>query len=54
MVPTSSRNIILKWPQQSPDLNPKEQLWDVLEQEIGIMDVHPTNLQQLCDAVMSI
>ncbi len=41
-------------PPQSPDLNPIEHLWDVVEQEICIMDVQPTNLQQLCDAIMSI
>ncbi len=44
----------LKWPPQSPDLNPTEHLWDVVEREIRIMDVQPTNLQQLCDAIMSI
>ncbi len=44
----------LKWPPQSPDLNPIEHLWDVVEQEIHIMDVQPTNLQKLCDAILSI
>jgi len=39
---------------QSPDLSPTEHLWDVLEREIGIIDVQPTHLQQLRDAVMSI
>ncbi len=29
-------------------------LWDVVEREIRIMDVQPTNLQQLRDAIMSI
>ncbi len=43
---------LLKWPPQSPDLI--EHLWDVMEREIHIMDVQPTNLQQLCDAIMSI
>ncbi len=45
---------LLKWPPQSPDLNPVEHLWDVVEREIRIMDVQPTNLQQLRDAIMSI
>ncbi len=45
---------LLKWPPQSPDLNPIEHLWDVVEWEIRIMDVQLTNLQQLCDAIMSI
>ncbi len=45
---------LLKWPPQSPDLNPIEHLVDVVEREIHIMDEQPTNLQQLCDAIMSI
>ncbi len=42
---------LLKWPPQSPDLNPIEHLWDVVKREIRIMDVQPTNLQQLRDAI---
>ncbi len=45
---------LLKWPPQSPDLNPVEHLWDVVEREIRIMDVKLTNLQQQRDAIMSI
>ncbi len=36
---------LLKWPPQSPDLNPIEHIWDVVEREIRIMDVQQTNLQ---------
>ncbi len=39
---------------QSPDINPIEHLWDVVEREICIMDVQPTNLHQLRDAIRSI
>ncbi len=52
---------LLKWPPQSPDLNPIEHFpstsqafWDVVEREIHIIDIQPTNLQQLRDAIMSI
>ncbi len=45
---------LLKWPPQSPDRNPIEHLWNVVERKIRIMDVQPTNLQQLRDAIMSI
>ncbi len=45
---------LLKRPPQSPDLNPVEHLWDVVEWEIRIVDMQLTNLQQLRDAIMSI
>jgi len=35
------------------DLNPIEHLWDV-ERELRALDVHPTNLYQLQDAILSI
>ncbi len=41
-----------KWPPEPPDLNPIEHLWDVVEQEIHIMDEQPTNLQQMHDVNM--
>ncbi len=36
---------LLKWPPLSPDLNLIKHLCDVVEREIRIMDVQPTNLQ---------
>ncbi len=45
---------LLKWPPQSPDLNPIEDLCDEVEREIHVIDVQPKNLQQLYDAIMSI
>lgn len=45
---------LLKYPPQSSDLNPIECLWDVVKQEIHYMDVQATNLQALCDGIVSI
>jgi len=43
---------VLKWPPQSPDLNPIGHLWDVVERELRALDVHLTNLQ-LQDTIIS-
>lgn len=45
---------VVQRPPPSPDLNPIQHFWDVVEQEICITDLQPTNLQQLCDAITSI
>jgi len=45
---------VIKWPTQSPDLNPIEHLWDVVERVLRALHVHPTNLHKLQDAIQSI
>jgi len=45
---------VVKCPPQSPDLNQTELLWDVVKRELRALDVHPTNLHQLQDAILSI
>jgi len=42
---------VLKWPPQSPEFNPIEHLWGVVEWELCALDVHLTNLHQLQDAI---
>jgi len=44
MVPTFTRS----------QPNRLEHIWDVMEQVLRALDVHPTNLHQLQDAILSI
>ena len=37
----------ISWPAQSPDLNPIEHLWDVLERKVHNHKPYPKNLNEL-------
>lgn len=45
---------VLQGPPQSADLSPTERIWNVVKWQIGIMTVMLTNLQQLCDSIVSV
>lgn len=44
-------NSKLPWPAQSPDLNPIEHLWDVLERRVRLRNPKPKNKVQLFEAL---
>jgi TPP-dependent trihydroxycyclohexane-1,2-dione (THcHDO) dehydratase len=46
-----SKFSLLEWPVQSSDLNPVQHLWDEMEWAVCSMNVLPSNLQQLRDAI---
>jgi hypothetical protein len=41
----------VEWPPYSPDLNPIEHLWDELKRRVYARNVHPSNRQELINAL---
>ncbi|KAK3529377.1 hypothetical protein QTP70_029484, partial [Hemibagrus guttatus] len=44
---------VLTWPPNSPDLNPIEHLWDVLNKQVRSMESPPYDLQDLKDLLLT-
>ncbi|KAK3525649.1 hypothetical protein QTP70_002558 [Hemibagrus guttatus] len=44
---------VLTWPPNSPDLNPIQHLWDVLNKQLRSMEAPPRNLQDLKDLLLT-
>ncbi|MCI4382883.1 hypothetical protein PGIGA_G00019780 [Pangasianodon gigas] len=44
---------VLIWPPNSPDLNPIEHLWDVLDKQVQSIEHPPRNLQDLKDLLLT-
>ncbi|KAK3570976.1 hypothetical protein QTP86_031838, partial [Hemibagrus guttatus] len=44
---------VLAWPPNSPDLNPIEHLWDVLDKQVRSMEAPPCSLQDLQDLLLT-
>ena len=43
---------VLPWPAQSADLNPIEQVWDILKVQIGRRETRPTSIHDLWNVVL--
>ena len=43
----------MDWPARSPDLNPIEHAWDILQSVISARPVQPRALQELKDALVA-
>ena len=43
---------LLTWPPQSPDMNPIESLWDILQRCINARSNRPRNLKDLKEAIL--
>ena len=43
---------LLTWPPQSPDMNPIESLWDILQRRINARSNRPRNLKDLKEALL--
>ncbi|KAJ8417445.1 hypothetical protein AAFF_G00286720 [Aldrovandia affinis] len=44
---------VLTWPPNSPDLNPIDHLWNVLDKQVQSMEASPHNLQDLKDLMLT-
>lgn len=45
---------VMKWPPNSPDINPIERIWARIKQRLFLYQARPANLQELFDRVEEI
>ena len=45
--------VCMDWPARSPDLNPIEHAWDMLQHVVSAQPVQPRTLQELKDALVA-